>query len=73
MPRSTTYTTAWDQPGDEEDDRAFGPEDYAWFAQTHPDMGSDWVPDLQWIWDRSERELVDHLISVAALQPAGSA
>jgi hypothetical protein len=74
MHRNAVDAMGWAPPFvDEEDDTSMGPEDYAWFAQTHPHVSPDWVPNLQWIWDRSDRERVDELIALAALQPMGSA
>jgi hypothetical protein len=55
------------------DESSLGPEDYAWLALVDDASPYERLPRLQWVWDRSDRELNEHLIALAALRPLGSA
>jgi hypothetical protein len=56
----------------EDDDQSMGPEDYAWSAN-HFRSRSVRVPNLEWVWDLSARDLMAYRLSVALRQRLGSA
>ena len=57
----------------EDDDQSMGPEDYAWYAASHFGSRPGQVPNLEWVWDVSARDLMAYQITVALRQPLGSA
>ena len=58
---------------DEDEDQSMGPEDHAWSAVSglRPQVGR--LPNLDWVWDLSTRDLMAHQLWVALRQPVGSA
>jgi hypothetical protein len=73
MPRTAVNVLEWVEAGPEDDAGSMGPEDYAWLAQAHRLNHPERIPNLAWVSDRAERDLVDELIARAFSQPAGSA
>jgi hypothetical protein len=63
----------WEVVSPDDDCQSMGPEDYAWLAQADRVDRPERLPNLAWISDRSERDLVDVLVARAFFQPAGSA
>ena len=60
--------------GDEEDgDSSMGAEDYAWYAASHLISQPGQVPNLEWVWDLSARDLMAYRLALALRQPLGSA
>jgi hypothetical protein len=64
---------AWSVDTEEEENRVLGPEDYAWAASLYDRPEAAPVPDLEWVWDSSPSDLIAFQLSVALLQPLGSA
>ena len=60
--------------GDEEtDNQSMGPEDHAWSAASRFRAQAGRLPNLDWVWDVSPRDLMEYQLAVAVRQPLGSA
>jgi hypothetical protein len=74
MPRGSEPFSRFTTQSDEFDDSPpMDADEYVWSLLVGLVGDADAIPNLDWIWDRGQRDLIQDQLALALLQPTGSA
>jgi hypothetical protein len=74
MPRGSEPFSRFTTQSDEFDDNPpMDADEYVWSLLVGLVGDADAIPNLDWIWDRGQHDLIQDQLALALLQPTGSA